>query len=158
MTYDPNNPQIFDEEGNVYSLSRRTDYENRRPDPDDEVHTHEFLGSTTIDGPGMRMLHNHRFAGVTTGEIPIRGGNHIHGFEANTDSFGHFHEIAGNTGPAIVLNPQAPRAFQVHVHLARGTTTDVNGHTHNFVFGTLIESPLSAADQRNDDCDDMQKE
>lgn len=129
MAYDPNNPYIFDEEGNAYSFRRTVERGNSCPDPTDETHTHEFLGSTRLAEEGDDR-HNHRFAGVTTGEIPTQGGNHVHGFESNTDSVDHFHEIAGTTGPAIVLNPQAPVAMQKHIHLARGTTTEFDQHTY----------------------------
>jgi hypothetical protein len=123
--------------------SRKT-AENKKkscPPPVVESHTHEFLGSTRLAEEGNDR-HNHRFAGVTTGEIPIPG-SHVHGFQVNTDSIGHFHEVSGTTGPAIFLNPQAPETFSRHVHLAIGNSTEVDDHIHVFIFATLIESPLA---------------
>jgi hypothetical protein len=106
-----------------------------------ELHTHEFLGSTKLAEPGDDR-HNHRFAGVTSDVILIPGGNHVHIFSVNTDSADHFHQIIGGTGPAVILNPQAPEAFRRHVHIAIGTTTVVDNLQHVYNFATLIENPI----------------
>ncbi|MGI6707080.1 MAG: YmaF family protein [Clostridia bacterium] len=101
-----------------------------------QTHTHEFLGSTMLAGP-EGLIHNHRFAGVTSEAIPLPGGNHKHGLLTNTDFvFAHLHEITAETGPAI------PVSENRHVHFVQGTTTLNRGHTHNFIFATLIDSPL----------------
>lgn len=102
-----------------------------------QTHTHEFLGSTQLAEQNDDR-HNHRFAGVTSEAIPLQGGNHKHGLFTNTDFFeDHLHEIAAETGPAI------PVGNNKHVHFVEGNTTLDDGHVHNFVFATLIESPLT---------------
>lgn len=98
-----------------------------------QTHNHEFLGSTRFAEEGDDR-HNHRFAGVTSEAIPCRG-SHVHRIKTSTDFFGHFHEICIVTGPAI------PVGNGKHVHLARATTTCVDGHVHEFIFTTLIEAP-----------------
>ncbi len=140
MAYNSRNPR-FHEEGDAYSFRRTVKQPNSSSSPEEEIHTHEFESSTKLAEEGEDR-HNHRVAGVTTGAIPIPGGHHIHGFQTNTDSVDHFHEIAGTTGPEIILNPQAPVAMQKHVHVMSGNTTEVDGHNHQFLFATLIESPL----------------
>lgn len=101
-----------------------------------QTETHEFLGSTRL-AEECDERHNHRFAGVTSQEIPIEGGNHVHGFSTNTDFFDHFHEIRGHTGPII------PVGKGKHIHFAEATTTMVDGHVHDLLFATLIASPLT---------------
>ena len=99
-----------------------------------QTHTHEFLGSTKLAEEGDDR-HNHRFAGVTGEAIP-RGRSHIHKIAVRTDFFDHFHKICIFTGPAI------PVGNGKHIHVATGMTTLVDEHRHNFIFATLIESPL----------------
>ena len=101
-----------------------------------QTHNHEFLGSTKLAEEGDER-HNHRFAGVTSEKIPQPGGGHIHGLCTSTDFFDHHHEIAVQTGPAI------PVGDGKHVHFVPGMTTMDDGHFHDFVFATLIESPLT---------------
>ncbi len=104
-------------------------------EPISQTHTHEFLGSTELDGPPM-LLHNHRFTGVTSAVIP-QGNSHVHQLLTNTDFFlNHFHEVGETTGPAIHVGGGK------HVHFVCGTTTLDAGHTHDFQFATLIENPL----------------
>lgn len=101
-----------------------------------QTETHEFLGSTRL-AEECDERHNHRFAGITSQRIPIEGGKHIHEFCTNTDFFDHFHEIRGCTGPMI------PVGNGKHVHFAEASTTVVDGHVHDLVFATLIDSPLT---------------
>jgi hypothetical protein len=103
---------------------------------DTQTHVHEFLGSTKLAEEGNDR-HNHRFAGVTSEKIPLEGGGHIHGLFTNTDFLDHHHEIAIQTGPAI------PVGGGKHVHFVKGKTTLDDGHFHDFVFATLINSPLT---------------
>ena len=97
-------------------------------------HTHEFLGSTKL-AELEEDPHNHRFAGVTGEAIP-HGRSHFHKLETNTDFVDHFHEIIDRTSLAI------PVGNGKHVHLVKGMTTENDGHRHNYIFATLIESPL----------------
>lgn len=80
--------------------------------------------------------HNHRFAGVTSEVIPIPGGNHKHAIFTLTDFFGHLHEVAVETGPAVGVGNGK------HVHFVDGNTTVNDGHFHEFAFSTLIDAPL----------------
>lgn len=111
---------------------------------DTQTHVHEFLGSTKL-AEEEEERHNHRFAGVTTEEIPVHC-SHVHGFSVNTDFFDHHHEVTGLTGLAIEVEEDKHDHLDVHehkhVHFAEGTTTEVDGHVHEFQFATLIESPL----------------
>ncbi|GAA0125639.1 YmaF family protein [Clostridium sp. CTA-19] len=102
--------------------------------PREQTHTHEFLGSTKL-AEECDERHNHRFAGVT-GQAIRRENSHVHEIEVKTDFFDHFHKICILTGPAI------PVGNGKHVHLVTGMTTFVDGHRHDFIFTTLIESPL----------------
>ena len=106
------------------------------PCPPEQSHVHEVQGSVILAEEG-RDRHNHRFATVTTEVIPLPHHNHKHAFMVNTDFFGHHHEVAGETGPAIDVG------HGKHVHFATGKTTCNDGHFHDFQFATLIESPLS---------------
>lgn len=99
-----------------------------------QSHVHEFLGSTKLAEEGEER-HNHRFAGVTS-EVILMDNTHIHNILVNTDFFDHHHEIAMVTGPAISVGNGK------HVHLVKGITTLDDGHFHNFIFTTLIQSPL----------------
>jgi len=100
------------------------------------THTHEFLGSVKLAEQGDDR-HNHRFAGVTSEVIPM-GNSHVHAILVNTDFFlNHHHEIGVITGLAIDVGNGK------HVHLATGVTTLVDGHNHQFIFATLILSPLT---------------
>ncbi|WP_084315252.1 YmaF family protein [Clostridium hydrogeniformans] len=100
----------------------------------EQTHVHEFLGSTKLAEEGDDR-HNHRFAGVTGEVIPF-GNSHVHRIAVRTDFFDHFHAICILTGPAVNLNNGK------HIHVVTGMTTFVDDHKHNFVFTTLIESPL----------------
>jgi len=55
----------------------------------------------------------------------------------NTDFLDHHHEIGGTTGPDVPI-PNSNK----HVHLISGTTTTDDGHSHEFLFTTQINSPL----------------
>lgn len=101
-----------------------------------QTHDHEFLGSTKLAELGEDR-HNHRFASVTTEEIPLPGNDHKHAFMVNTDFLDHHHEIGGETGAMISVGDGK------HVHFVTGTTTTDDGHAHDFVFATLINSPLT---------------
>lgn len=100
-----------------------------------QTHTHEFESSTKLAEEGDDR-HNHRFAGVTSEMIPISGGGHKHAIFTLTDFFGHLHEVAVETGPAINVGNGK------HVHFVSGNTTMDDGHFHEFAFTTLIEAPL----------------
>ena len=104
---------------------------------DTQTHVHEFAESVKLAESGDDR-HNHRVAGVTSEIIPIEGGRHVHAFGIiNTDSLDHHHEIGGTTGPNIPI----PGTVK-HVHVISGTTTFVDGHVHEFLFTTQIDSPL----------------
>ena len=100
-----------------------------------QTHVHEFLGSTRL-AEECDERHNHRFAGVTSEEIPTPE-SHIHAFFTSTDFFDHLHQVTGLTGPAIDVGGGK------HVHAAESTTTLNDGHVHEFIFATLILSPLT---------------
>lgn len=100
-----------------------------------QSHVHEFQGSTRIAAEDEEEFHNHRFAGVTS-EVILAGGSHIHAFFVSTDFFDHLHQVAGLTGPAINVGGEK------HVHAAESITTFDDGHFHEFIFATLIQSPL----------------
>jgi hypothetical protein len=100
-----------------------------------QTHTHEFESSTKLAEENDDR-HNHRFAGVTSEVIPIDCHNHKHGIFTLTDFFGHLHEVAVETGPAINVGNCK------HVHFVKGNTTLDDGHFHEFAFTTLIEAPL----------------
>lgn len=99
-----------------------------------QTHVHEFQGSTKL-AEECDERHNHRFARVTSEEIPFDD-SHIHGIFTNTDFFDHLHEVAVLTGLPIDVGGGK------HVHFVQGKTTIDDGHFHDFVFATLIESPL----------------
>lgn len=104
-------------------------------DPAMQSHTHEFSGSTKLFGEGGER-HNHRFAGVTSQVIPLPGRNHRHTVYTLTDYFGHLHEVAVETGPAVDVGNGK------HIHYVTGSTTFDSGHSHEFSFATMIEAPL----------------
>lgn len=99
-------------------------------------HVHEFEQSTKLAELGADR-HNHRVAGVTSEVIPVGGGRHVHAILSNTDSTDHHHEIGLITGPEIPI-PNTNK----HVHLVQGITTFDDGHIHDFLFTTQINSPL----------------
>jgi hypothetical protein len=102
-----------------------------------QTHVHEFLGSTKLAEEGEER-HNHRFAGVSGEAKRISGTTrHRHAIMTNTDFFDHFHQIRVESGPNIDVGDGK------HVHFVKGMTTLVDGHVHQFVFATLIESPLT---------------
>lgn len=105
------------------------------PQPTVQTHTHEFESSTKLAEEGDDR-HNHRFAGVSSEVIPIKGGGHKHTLFTLTDFFGHLHEVAVETGPAINVGDGK------HVHFVSGNTTMDDGHFHEFAFTTLIDAPL----------------
>lgn len=111
------------------------DFRDNQNCNNDENHTHEFQGSTSID-----FNHNHRFAGIT-GPAIRRGSSHVHRLETRTDSTNHFHTLEEFTGPAI--NVGGGR----HIHFVRGRTSFVSGHLHRFEFATLIEDPINIKNQ-----------
>ncbi|TDT61057.1 YmaF family protein [Fonticella tunisiensis] len=117
------------------SYNKNQQEENYREEKEGQTHVHEFLGSTRLAERGEER-HNHRFAGVTSEVIPLPGGGHKHAILTNTDFFDHLHEVGVETGPAI------PVGNGKHVHFVEGETTIDDGHFHEFVFATLIESPL----------------
>ncbi len=100
-----------------------------------QSHVHEFQGSTRL-AEECEDRHNHRFAGVTSMMIVTPDG-HIHAFFTDTDFLDHFHQVAGLTGPMIDVGGGK------HVHAAESITTFVDGHFHEFIFATLILSPLT---------------
>jgi len=103
---------------------------------EEQQHVHEFEGSTRI-AEIKEDPHNHRFAGVSGQAIRIKGGNHVHLIETRTDFYeNHFHKIIKVfTDPAVWVNDR-------HVHFVSDTTTENDGHTHDFIFATLIENPI----------------
>jgi hypothetical protein len=111
--------------------------QSKRCPEESQTHVHEFEESIKLAESGNDR-HNHRVAGVTSQVIPIEGGRHIHAFGiTNTDFFGHHHEIGGTTGPNISIT-----GTNKHVHVISGTTTCDDGHYHDFLFTTQIDSPL----------------
>ncbi len=124
------------------------DPDNRRREEDEEdrecrpqTHVHEFTASTQLAEEGDDR-HNHRFAGVSGQVIPVPG-SHKHWIVSRTDFLDHFHLVRALSGPAIPLpDPDAPPSQWKHVHFVEGFTTVVDGHRHEFEFGTLIEAPL----------------
>lgn len=102
-----------------------------------QTHVHEFEESVKLAEAGDDR-HNHRVAGVTSEIIPIEGGRHMHAFGViNTDFLDHHHEIGGLTGPNIPIP-----GTNKHVHVISGSTTCNDGHFHDFLFTTQIDSPL----------------
>lgn len=102
-----------------------------------QTHVHEFEESTKLAEEGDDR-HNHRVAGVTGEVIPIGGGRHIHPYGiSNTDFLDHHHEIGGTTGPDIPI-PNTNK----HVHVIAGNTTCNDGHSHEYLFTSQINSPL----------------
>lgn len=100
-----------------------------------QTHVHEYLGSLRI-AEVTEDPHNHRFAGVTSQVIP-QGNSHVHQLLGNSDFYeDHFHEVGAMTGLAI------PVGGGRHVHFVSGTTTQNDGHVHQFIFTTLIEDPI----------------
>lgn len=106
---------------------------------EDQTHTHEFESSVKLAEEGDDR-HNHRFAGVTTEAIPLGNNNHKHTVFTLTDFFGHLHQVAAETGPAICVSDGK------HVHFVSGYTTVDDGHFHEFAFSTLVQSPLLPID------------
>jgi hypothetical protein len=99
-----------------------------------QTHVHEVLGSTKFAETGNDR-HNHRFATVSSEVIPIGGGRHVHAVLVNTDFLDHHHEIGGTSGPDI------PVGNGKHIHILMGTTTMDDGHTHQFIANSQINSP-----------------
>lgn len=98
-------------------------------------HVHEYTGSTKL-AEKCYEAHNHRFAGVTGEAIPY-GKSHVHKLYGNSDfTDKHYHDVDAVTGPAIYVGRGK------HVHPVCGVTSKNDGHTHKFVFATLIESPI----------------
>lgn len=135
----------YESDYNNYNNNYHNDnYDNDNYDNDNDCcykkydecqrHVHEFLGSTRFAEENDER-HNHRFAGVT-GEAIRCGKSHVHKIkEENTDFFDHYHEICDVTGPAI------PVGGGKHVHLVKGRTSCNDGHSHEYIFATLIEAP-----------------
>ncbi|WP_051624358.1 YmaF family protein [Clostridium akagii] len=101
-----------------------------------QTHVHEFAESTKLAENGEDR-HNHRVAGVTSEVIPIGNGQHVHAILSNTDFLDHHHEIGVTTGPNIQIT-----GTNKHVHVVKGSTTIDDGHNHDFLFTTQIDSPL----------------
>lgn len=98
-----------------------------------QAHVHEYTGSTR-PAEKCSEKHNHRFAGVTGEAIPY-GKNHVHKLSGNSDFTGqHFHNVDAVTGLAIYVGKGK------HIHPVYGATSKEDGHTHPFMFSTLIES------------------
>lgn len=114
---------------------KKPDHDCGCPQQTVQTHTHEFESSVKLAEEGDDR-HNHRFAGVTSEVIPLPHGNHKHTIFTLTDFFGHLHEVAVETGPAINVG------HGKHVHFVCGNTTVNDGHFHQFAFTTLIEAPL----------------
>ncbi|WP_341876189.1 YmaF family protein [Defluviitalea saccharophila] len=114
------------------------EYQNQarpKPRPNAQTHVHEFVGSVMV-AEGVEP-HTHRFAGVTSEVIPLPCGGHKHALYTNTDFYEkHYHEVAAETGPAICVGDGR------HIHYVNATTTLNAGHTHDFIFATLIENPI----------------
>jgi hypothetical protein len=126
---------VWDERRCCFRLIHRC-HDRHRDEKEHErfrQHVHEFLGSTMISEE-REEAHNHRFAGVSGPAIPT-GGSHVHRIFTLTDSTDHIHRIEDTSGPAI--NVGGGR----HVHLVRGRTSFEDGHTHGYIFATLIENP-----------------
>lgn len=104
----------------------------------EQKHDHEFLGSTRL-AELEEDPHNHRFAGVSGPAIKPRCGcGHVHLIKARTDFYeDHFHMFTAISGPPIDVGNGR------HVHFVRATTTEADGHTHDLIFATLIEDPIS---------------
>lgn len=99
------------------------------------THTHEVLGSVKIAEP-QEDPHNHRFATVSDQAIPCGNNDHYHEVKFRTDFYeDHFHEACVKTGGAIWVGDR-------HVHFLMGTTTVVDGHSHNFRGATMIDDPI----------------
>lgn len=107
---------------------------SRCEDHEKQFHVHEFLGSTRLAEIGSDDVHNHRFAGVT-GEAIRKGNSHVHRIKTKTDFFDHYHIIDVCTGPAI------PVGEGRHVHFVYAVTKCEDGHRHEFIVATLINSP-----------------
>lgn len=100
-----------------------------------QTHTHEIIGSTKM-AEECEDRHNHRFAAVSGMAIPLPGGNHVHELFTNTDFFSeHYHRIEGISGPGI------PVGEGKHIHFVSARTSVDDGHSHMFVFSSLIEDP-----------------
>lgn len=99
-----------------------------------QKHVHEFVGSTRLAERNSEDVHNHRFAGVS-GEAIRRGNSHVHKICTKTDFFDHYHIIDVCTGPAI------PVGEGRHVHFVYAVTEFADGHRHEFIVATLINSP-----------------
>lgn len=99
-----------------------------------QTHVHEVLGSTKFAESGNDR-HNHRFATVSSEEIDIGGGKHVHVVLVNTDFLDHHHEIAGTSEPDIQLGNGK------HIHIIKGRSTTDDGHSHEFITTSQINSP-----------------
>lgn len=110
--------------------------DTKRPCQEEQTHVHEFLGSTKSAAEPGEEPHNHRFAGVSFEVIRVGDHHHIHEVKARTDFFeDHFHIIWERSKREIFVDDK-------HVHFVTGTTNEVEDHTHDFVFATLIEDPI----------------
>ena len=101
----------------------------------EQLHDHEFEGSTRLAELGSEDAHNHRFAGVSSPAIPVKGG-HVHKVKSRTDFFDHFHEFEAVSGLPI------PVGGGRHVHFVKAKTNVVDDHCHELIFATLIEAPI----------------
>ena len=118
---------------------------DRDRDRDQDNHTHEFTGLVRVTEENNIPCHVHRVAGVTSNAIEIDGGrNHVHAYHINTDTFDHSHEIGGRTGPAIFIGNT-----DKHIHVLCGSSTEVNDHTHEYFFTSLIDRPLVEEERRS---------
>ncbi len=100
-----------------------------------QAHNHEIIGSTRMAERGEDR-HNHRFAAVSGRAIPLPDGNHVHELFTNTDFFlDHYYQIEGTSGPGI------PVGEGKHIHFVSARTSVDDGHSHTFVFASLIEDP-----------------
>lgn len=145
MEKNKNKCNEHEENNHRKNCMKNTDsYNENCPDNyEKQMHTHEFLGSTQL-AELEEDPHNHRFAGVT-GEAIKYGKNHYHELKTNTDFVDHFHVVKDKTELAT------PVGDGKHVHFVMGTTTERDNHTHDFIFATLIESPLIPDNRKQKD-------
>ena len=115
-------------------MSKNFSNNNCKPCDDEQRHVHEIQGSVQIAEP-QEDPHNHRFATVS-GEAIKTGMDHYHEVTFRTDFYeDHFHEFSGRTTGAIAVGDR-------HVHFLASTTTQNDGHRHNFRLATLINDPI----------------
>ncbi|WP_455542978.1 YmaF family protein [Intestinibacter sp.] len=127
------------ESGEDYRDSSWYQYEARNCYNDErQRHVHEYTSNVKL-AERCDDRHTHHISGVTGEAILIDNGrNHVHQItNDNTETFeDHHHRICDTTGPAIPI-----RGTDKHIHLLCGRTSRNDGHSHEYEFVTLIESP-----------------